>query len=97
MNKFLATLALLVAMAMPAFAQQAGRLSPDDQREFDKYCTKWVNDTQSDRDDIAKDVKHMQELMVGTASRPTCIMRRSPVRAMNIQPHLSTLAKFGLP
>jgi len=26
MNKFLATLALLVAMAMPAFAQQAGRL-----------------------------------------------------------------------
>ena len=63
MNKFLATLALLVAMAMPAFAQQAGRLSPDDQREFDKYCTKWVNDTQSDRDDIAKNVKHMQELM----------------------------------
>jgi hypothetical protein len=49
---------------MPAFAQQAGRLSPDDQREFDKYYTKWVNDTRkNDPDDIAKDVKHMQELM----------------------------------
>jgi hypothetical protein len=64
MNKFLGTLALLVAIAMPAFAQQAGRLSPDDQREFDKYHTKWVNDTRkSDRDDTAKDVKHLQELM----------------------------------
>src|SRR6266478_3455415 len=64
MNKFLGTLALLVAIAMPAFAQQAGRLSPDDQREFDKYYTKWVNDTRkSDRDDIAKDVGRMQEIM----------------------------------
>jgi len=80
------------------FRATSGPASPDDQREFDKYYTKRVNDARkSDRDDIAKDVKHMQELMVGTASRPTCIMRRSPVRAMNIQPHLSTLAKFGLP
>jgi hypothetical protein len=64
MNKFLGTLALLVAIAMPALAQQPGRLSHDDQREFDKYYTKWVNDTRkNDRDDIAKDVKHMQEIM----------------------------------
>ena len=64
MNKFLGTLALLVAIAMPAFAQQPGRLSHDDQREFDKQYTKWVNDTRkNDRDDIAKDVKHMQEIM----------------------------------
>src|ERR1700704_3557890 len=63
MNKFLGTFALLVAIAMPAFAQQ-GRLSPDDQREFDKHYTKWVNDTRkNDRDDIAKDVRHMQEIM----------------------------------
>jgi hypothetical protein len=63
MNKTLGTLALLVAIAMPAFAQQ-GRLSPDDQREFDKHYTKWVNDTRkNDRDDIGKDVKHMQEIM----------------------------------
>ena len=64
MNKLLGTLALLVAIAMPAFAQQAGRLSSNDQREFDKHYTKWVNDTRkNDRDDIAKDVKHMQEIM----------------------------------
>ncbi len=64
MNKLVGTLALLVAIAMPAFAHQPGRLSPDDQREFDKYYSKWVNDTRkNDRDDIAKDVKHMQEIM----------------------------------
>jgi len=63
-NKLLGTLALLLAIATPAFAQQPGRLSPDEQREFDKYYTKWVNDTRkNDRDDIAKDVKHMQEIM----------------------------------
>jgi hypothetical protein len=44
MNKPLETLALLVAIALPGFAQQ-GRLSSDEQREFDKYYTKWVNDT----------------------------------------------------
>ena len=63
MKKSLGILALLVAIAMPAFAQQA-RLSPHDQSEFDKHYTKWVNDTRkNDRDDIAKDVKHMQEIM----------------------------------
>jgi len=40
------------------------RLSADDQREFDKYYTKWVNDTRkNDRDDVAKDVGRMQEIM----------------------------------
>src|SRR5258708_750611 len=64
MNKLLGTLALWVAIAMPAFAQQPVRLSPDDQREFEKYYTKWINDTRkNDRDDIAKDVAHMQEIM----------------------------------
>src|SRR5213078_4537809 len=39
----------------------AGRLSPEDQKEFDKYYTKWVNDTRkNDRDDIDKDVRKMQ-------------------------------------
>src|SRR6266571_2987092 len=42
----------------------AGRLSPEDQKEFDKYYTKWVNDTRkNDRDDIDKDVRKMQEIM----------------------------------
>lgn len=64
MTKILGIVALLVAFMSPAVAQQPGRLSPDDQREFDKYYTKWVNDTRkNDRDDIAKDVRHMQEVM----------------------------------
>ena len=64
MNKLLGAFALLVVFALPAFAQSQGRLTPDDQREFDKYYTKWVNDTRkNDRDDIGKDVRHMQEIM----------------------------------
>ena len=55
---------LLAAFMMSAVALGQTRLSPDDQREFDKYYTKWVNDTRkNDRDDIAKDVRHMQEIM----------------------------------
>jgi hypothetical protein len=41
-----------------------GRLSPDDQREFDKNYSRWVDDMRSnDRDDINKDVRHMQDIM----------------------------------
>jgi hypothetical protein len=55
---------LLAAFALSAFAQGQGRLSPDDQREFDKFYTKWVNDTRkNDTDDIAKDVSRMQQIM----------------------------------
>src|SRR6266478_6856625 len=65
MKKLLGALGILIAaLTLSALAQGPGRLSPDDQREFDKYYTKWVNDTRkNDRDDIAKDVKHMQEIM----------------------------------
>jgi hypothetical protein len=64
MKKLLGILALLVASTLPAFAQSQVRLSPADQHEFDKYYTKWVNDTRkNDRDDIGKDVRHMQEIM----------------------------------
>ena len=58
MKKLLGALGILIAaLTLSAFAQGPGRLSPDDQREFDKYYTKWVNDTRkNDRDDIAKDV-----------------------------------------
>src|ERR1043165_1778103 len=63
MRRFLQMTALLAVFAVPAFCQ-SGRLSPDDQHEFDKAYTKWVNDTRkNDRDDIAKDVRHMQEIM----------------------------------
>jgi len=62
MKKFLGTLTLLLAFALPGFAQV--RLSAEDQKEFDKHYTKWVNDTRkNDRDDIAHDVHEMQEIM----------------------------------
>jgi len=65
MKKLLGAIGVLIAaLALSALAQGPGRLSPDDQREFDKYYTKWVNDTRrNDRDDIAKDVGHMREIM----------------------------------
>ncbi|MBV9086575.1 MAG: hypothetical protein JOY79_03755 [Acidobacteriaceae bacterium] len=64
MKKVLGTLALLVAMALPGLAQHRTQLPPDDQKEFDKYYTKWVNDTRKgDRDDVAKDIAHMQKIM----------------------------------
>src|SRR6476660_1003672 len=55
---------LLAAFMMSSIALGQTRLSPDDQREFDKYYTKWVNDTRkNDRDDLARDVGRMQEIM----------------------------------
>jgi hypothetical protein len=63
MKTLLIIFGLLLA-TVGAFAQWQSRLSPDDQREFDKYYTKWVNDTRkNDRDDIAKDVGRMREIM----------------------------------
>jgi hypothetical protein len=62
MKSLLGAFTLLMAFTLPAFAQL--RLTPDDQREFDKYYAKWVNDTRkNDRDDIGRDVRHMQEIM----------------------------------
>ncbi len=40
------------------------RLSVDDQREVDKYYSKWLEDRRKNhRDDIDKDVRHMQDIM----------------------------------
>src|SRR5207253_2484472 len=48
------------------YGQGQGRLSPEDQRDFDKYYAKWVDDTRkNDQDDIGKDTRHMQEIMAG--------------------------------
>ena len=67
MKVFLCTFGVLLAaftFTLSPLAQGQSRLSPDDQREFDKYYIKWVNDTRkNDRDDIAKDVGRMQEIM----------------------------------
>src|SRR5947207_3575946 len=63
MNRILQVMALLAALALPALCQN-GRLSPDDQHDFDKAYAKWVNDSRkNDRDDIAKDVRKMQDIM----------------------------------
>ena len=44
--------------------QYQGRLSPDDQKKFDKAYEKWRNDrAKYDRDDFAKDESKMQEIM----------------------------------
>lgn len=63
MMRVLQLMALIAALALPAFCQY-GRLSPDDQREFDKAYAKWVNDSRkNDRDDIDKDARKMQDIM----------------------------------
>jgi len=64
MKRILQMMALLSALLVLPAVCQSGRLSPDDQKDFDKAYTKWVNDTRkNDRDDIAKDVRKMQEIM----------------------------------
>ena len=64
MTKILQITALLSALMVLPAVGQSGRLSADDQKDFDKAYTKWVNDTRkNDRDDIAKDVRKMQEIM----------------------------------
>jgi hypothetical protein len=64
MTRILQMMALLSALLVLPAVCQSGRLSPDDQKDFDKAYTKWVNDTRkNDRDDIAKDVRKMQEIM----------------------------------
>lgn len=64
MKKLFGIFVLLAALTMPALAQWQGRLSRDDQKEFDKAYAKWVEDTRkNDRDDLDKDVRRMQEIM----------------------------------
>jgi hypothetical protein len=64
MKKFLAVAALLLGLTLPSLGQGQIRLSPEDQKKFDKHYTKWVDDTRkNDRDDIAHDVHEMQEIM----------------------------------
>lgn len=64
MKRILQMMALLSALLVLPAVCQSGRLSADDQKEFDKAYTKWVNDTRkNDRDDIGKDVRKMQEIM----------------------------------
>lgn len=48
--------------AYPAYGQT--RLSPDDQRRFDKAYSKWIDATRkNDQDDISENARKMQEIM----------------------------------
>jgi hypothetical protein len=47
-----------------AYGQWQGRLSPEDQREFDQYYAKWQDATRrNDRDDINNNARKMQDIM----------------------------------
>ena len=54
-ERFLAVFFLMIALAAPAFAQWGGhggrRLSPDDQRRFDSYYSRWVQYKQTNNGD----------------------------------------------
>jgi hypothetical protein len=47
------------------YPQNGGaRLSPEDQRDFDRYYSQWVDDSRrNDRDDAARDMQHMRDIM----------------------------------
>ena len=79
MKYLLVIMAVFLAMAAAAPAQAQtqypsgyygqpqgwhGVLSPQDQQQFDKYYAKWVDATRkNDRDDIAGNARHMQDIM----------------------------------
>ena len=49
--------------AYPAYSA-AGRLSPDDQKDFDKAYSKWLDaQRRNDADDVQNDARKMQEIM----------------------------------
>src|SRR5437868_11230693 len=44
--------------------QSSGRLSPNDQKDFDKHYQKWVDaQRRNDRDDVDKNARKMQDIM----------------------------------
>jgi hypothetical protein len=64
MKRLLTTFALVLAMALPAFAQWGQRrLSPEDQSRFDSYYQRWQRYRQSNnRGERASMEKRMQEI-----------------------------------
>ena len=48
----------------PTYGSWQGRLSPDDQKNFDKYYSKWVEARRkNDQDDVSNNARKMQEIM----------------------------------
>ncbi len=96
---------LLLLVAAPAIAQvdvnqngyygqtQAvrGVLSAHDQQEFDNYYAKWIDDSRrNDRDDIAKDADHLQQIMAKyniPANTPFDQIVSNPVPGAYAQPY----------
>jgi hypothetical protein len=63
MKRFLVSLPLVLALLLPALAQR-GRLSPDDQRKFDSYYSRWISYRQTNnRDQMVSMERRMQDLM----------------------------------
>src|SRR5579872_6204686 len=64
MTKFLGSLIVLAALALPGLVQAQQQMSPDDQQKFDNYYSRWQQDRQTgDRDDMVSSEHHMQDLM----------------------------------
>jgi hypothetical protein len=62
MKKYLGIMALLLAIALPVFAQ-GRRLSSDDQRRFDSYFSRWQDYRRTNnRDEIISMEKRMQDV-----------------------------------
>jgi hypothetical protein len=74
--KLLISLFLSILLSMGAFAQMGtyrGRLSPEDQKNFDHYYRQWVEALQSNNRTQAADAeKHMQDVM-GSNAIPTSV------------------------
>ncbi|HEX6805201.1 MAG TPA: hypothetical protein VF133_16090 [Terriglobales bacterium] len=63
MNRLLGILALVAAIALPAFAQ-VQRMTSDDEARFNGYYQRWQQDRQNnDRDDMVDMEHHMQDIM----------------------------------
>src|SRR5690348_5426875 len=63
MKKLLGTLALLIAITLPALTQ-IQRMTPDDEDRFNSYYSRWLQDRQTDnRDDMINMEHRMQDLM----------------------------------
>ena len=63
MRKFLGVAALLLAFAMPGFAQ-GHRLSPEDQSKFDSYYSRWIQYKQTNNRDQERSMEErMRDVM----------------------------------
>lgn len=63
MKKLFAVLALLVALILPSLAQAQQRLSPNDQRRFDSYYSRWQQYRQTNnRSEVVSMERRMQDV-----------------------------------